>query len=227
MGHGCPMILSIMGHGCPASFSNKTPPSQAQMTWPFPAVIKHADMVDRVSHGLDLLSSTLSSENSRRVVQHWLKAMVRRDTVSAIKVIWWANSGVADADIALREVASEMLDCGEPMPTTIASYVAQALHRPQVARSRGGDTADNWLRDLAIAVSVAMAVEYWHPWLPVSRNRASKSPSASFIVSEALNRRKIMVGERRVEKIYQRFASLLTRHQAVMAILLSASNRRL
>ena len=106
-----------------------------------------------------------------------------------------------------------MLDRRETPPATIAGYAAQALNRPPVTRRRGGDAADNLLRNQVIAFCVSMALERWHPSLPMSRNRASKSPSACSVVSAALVRRRINISEWRVEKIYRNLADLLPRPQ--------------
>ena len=192
-----------------------------------PASLSESDMIDTVTRWFDLASVMMNTDNSRLAVQAWLKALIRQGTIPAVRVIEWANGGVADADIALRQIAAEMLDRGETPPTTIAGYAAQALNKPQVARRKGGDVADNWLRDCCIAVLVSLAVERWHPHLPMSRNRASKSPSACSVVSAALIKRRINIGERRVEKIHQQFAALLPAHAAWRASLLSAPNQAL
>ena len=192
-----------------------------------PASLSESDMTDTVAHWFDLATVMMNTDNSRLAVQAWLKTLIRQGTIPAVRVIEWANGGAADADIALRQVAAEMLDRGETPPTTIAGYAAQALNKPQVARRKGGDVADNWLRDRCIAVLVSLAIEHWHPYLPMTRNRASKKPCACSVVSAALIRRGINIGERRVEKIHGQFAPLLPAHRAWRESLLleSASNQ--
>ena len=192
-----------------------------------PAALSETDMIDTVAHWFDLASVMLKAENSHLALQAWIKVLIRQGTIPAVRVIQWANDGVADADIALRQVAAEMLDRGQTPPATIAGYAASALNKPPIARRKGGDAADNWLRDLCIAVLVSPAVERWHPHLPMSRNRASKSPSSCSVVSAVLIKRRINIGERRVEKIYQQFAALLPAHRAWQLSLLSASNAAL
>jgi hypothetical protein len=188
-----------------------------------PATIDEAKMIDTVAHWLDLVAVTLQTENSRLHVQTVLKRMIRQGTVSTLRVIEWAErESSVDADIALRQVASEMLDNHELLPATIAGYVAKALNRPLPARPRK-DPVDNLLRDQAIAVVVSVAIQRWHPYLPFTRNRASKSPSACSVGSAALIKRRVNIGERRVEKICQNLFELLPAHSAWLASL-SASD---
>ena len=100
-----------------------------------PATIDEAKMIDTVAHWLDLVAVTLQTENSRLHVQTVLKRMIRQGTVSTLRVIEWAErESSVDADIALRQVASEMLDNHELLPATIAGYVAKALNSVPVPR---------------------------------------------------------------------------------------------
>src|SRR5205823_2160010 len=136
--------------------------------------------------------------------------------------IAWADAGITDADACLREVGAELLDHGEPIPATIAGYMARALLRdrgqPRGKHSGRAEIAANvWLRNQCVAVMVAVALEEWHPYLRATRNRASHRPSACSVVSEALVRRGVILGERRVEAIYQSLSSLLVQHQAFLS----------
>ena len=191
-----------------------------------PVTVDENVMVETVAHWFDLAAELLSTENSRRYMQAQLKRLIRQGTIEAARVIAWANDGWADADIALRQLCSEMIDRGEELPKTLGGYSVMALNRSPVARRKGGDAVDNWLRDQCIAVVVSVAVERWYP-LPLTRNRASKKPSACSVVSQALIKRRINIGERRVEKIFKEYADLLPAHHAWQASLLSASNAAL
>ena len=192
-----------------------------------PAAVDENAMVELVAHWFDLAAELLPTESSRRYMQALLKRLIRQGTIGAARVIAWANDGWADADIALRQICSEMIDRGEELPKTLGGYSVIALNRPPVARRKGGDAVDNWLRDQCITVLVSVAVERWYPHLPLTRNRASKKPSACSVVSEALIKRRINIGERRVEKIFKEYADLLPAHHAWQASLLSASNTAL
>jgi len=191
-----------------------------------PMTVDENVMVETVAHWFDLAAELLSTENSRRYTQAQLKRLIRQGAIEAARVIAWANDGWADADIALRQPCSEMIDRGEELPKTLGGYSVTALNRAPVARRKGGDAVDNWLRDQSITVLVSVAVERWYP-LPPTRNRASKKPSACSVVSQALIKRRINIGERRVEKIFKEYADLLPIHNAWQASLLSASNAAL
>ena len=178
-------------------------------------------MIDTVAHWFDLAHELLQKESSHRYMQARLKALIRQGTIPTVKVIGWANDGVADAEIALLQVAGEMIDRGEQLPATIAGYAVQHLGKPPAPRRKGRDVVDNWLRDQAIAIVVAKAVEQWHPDLPMSRNKASRWPSACSVVSAALIRRRINLTEKRVEQIFYQLADLLPAHHAWRAALTS------
>lgn len=188
----------------------KLPPTIAEAE----ASLRDAEKIGVVSHWFDLVTELLQKESSHLYMQARLKALIRQGTIPTVKVIGWANDGAADADIALRQVAAEMIDRGEQLPATLAGYAAQHLGNPPTLRRKGRDAADNWLRDQCIAVLVALAVERWHPHLPMSRNRASSWPSACSLVSTVLVRRRINVSERRVEKISHQLAELMPAHNA-------------
>jgi hypothetical protein len=187
-----------------------------------------AEMIGVVAHWFDLARVLLQTENSHLYMQARLKALIRQGTIPTVKVIGWANDGAADAHIALMQVAGEMYDRREQPPLVLAGYYHSAALGKPPPRRKGRDAADNWLRDQCIAVLVALAVERWHPHLPMSRNRASRWPSACSLVSAVLVRRQVNVSERRVEKISQQLAELMPAHNAWRAHLLaSASNPRI
>jgi hypothetical protein len=198
--------------------ATQLPPTMAEAK----ASLIEADMIGVVSHWFDLVNELLQTESSHLYMQARLKALIRQGTIPALKVIGWANDGVVDAHVALLQVAAEMIDHGEQLPATIAGYAIQHLGRPAMPRRRGRDEADNWLRDQCIAVLVALAVERWHPHLPMSRNPASNWPSACSLVSAALARRGLKVKEKRVEQVFHRFADLLPAHRSWQSALLAS-----
>jgi hypothetical protein len=159
-----------------------------------------------------LTDAFLRTENSRPVMLSRLKRLIRQGTIPSLKVIRWAHAGAEVAHTALCEVAAEMLNQGEDQPANIRYYAAHALTSAPPKRGKGGDEVENWLRDQCIAIVVSVVVEHWHPHLSLTRNRASKKPSACALVSDALVRRGINIGERRVEKIYKEYADLLLIH---------------
>ena len=120
-----------------------------------------------------------------------------------MQVIAAARSGNRDADLALREVAAEMLDRGQLPPTLLRAYAQEALLQPPVTYPQGRNIGDTWSRDLTIAGLVGTASRSWN--LPITRSHHSKNPhrlSACYLVAKALGRHGINVSERRVEKIF-------------------------
>jgi hypothetical protein len=163
-----------------------------------PTTMLEADMVGTVAHWVDLVGEALTAEAARLTLRKHIRERLRQGTIPTMQVIAAAEAGHQDADLALRELAAEYIDRREEMPTALANHVQRALVQPPVTYPPGRNLADTWLRDICIAVLVRLAVERWN--LPATRNRASKRPSACYIVSLAL--RRFNIAERRVEKIF-------------------------
>ena len=85
------------------------------------------------------------------------------------------------------------------MPTELANYVQRVLVQPLITPASGRSFGTDYMRDTAIRVLVQIATERLN--VPFSRNRASKRPSACYLVSGALGRRGYSLGERRIEKL--------------------------
>jgi hypothetical protein len=175
-----------------------------------PATFVEADMVDTVRDWVELVGEALTAEAGRKVLRHYIHERLRQGTIPTMQIIAAAEAGHQDADLALRELAAEYIDHREEMPTALTNYVQRALLRPPVAYPPGRNLADTWLRDVCVAVLVRLAVERWN--LPATRNRASKRPSACYVVSRALTR--FNITERRVEKIYGNHGQIARRLSA-------------
>ncbi len=180
-----------------------------------PAAPLETEIAATLDHWIDLVAEALTTDAARTLLRAHIRERVRQGTIPTMQVIEAARAGHEDADAALRELAAEMLDHGEMPPAALRTYAQEALVRPPTTYPRGRNLTDFWLRDVAIAVIVAMGVERWSS-LPPTRNRASKRPSMCGLVSLALGRRHISVGERRVEKIYADHGKLAARLSASM-----------
>jgi hypothetical protein len=177
-----------------------------------PATLAEAEAIDTVTQWVDRVAAALTSEASRLVLRNHIRAMLRESTIQTMQVIAAARAGHQDADIALRELAIETLDRGEPLPTALGAYVQEALLRAPVTYPPGRNIADTWLRDVAIAVLVMLAVDRWH--LPTTRNEATKSPSACSLVAVALHRRGFKIGEYQVGRIFRDHSKIARRLSA-------------
>jgi hypothetical protein len=173
-----------------------------------PATCLEADATDAIVHWIDLLAEALKKETNRAVLRNHIKEMIRQGTLPAIRVVEAARDGHEDADRALRDLGKEALEPGqrEVLPVTVLAYVQEALDRPPVNYGPGRNLADSWMRDIAFSVMVALAVDRWK--VRATRNDASKHPSGCSLVSNALERRGIIVGERQLERIYGNFGRL-------------------
>jgi hypothetical protein len=177
-----------------------------------PTVIE-AEAVDTIAHWIDLVAQLLTAEVSRLVLRkHIRERLLQQEAVPMMQVVAAAEAGHQDADLALRELAAEYVSRREEMPAELANYVQRALLQPAMTYPRGRNIADTWLRDVGIAVLVALAVDRWH--LRVTRNEATRRPSACFLVAAALHRRGYKIGERQVERIVRAHSRLAQRLSA-------------
>jgi len=179
-----------------------------------PALIDGEEvMVDVAVHWINLVAKILTSEAGHRRLQNDIRERLRSGTIETVKVIAAAEAGHQDADLALRESGAEMLDGGEMPNAALRGYLVKALLIAPVTYPAGRNIADTWTRDIGIAVLVGLVIMHW-PYLKATRNRASKRPSASTIVSRALYKRGHMIGEWQVERIFRDHHKLAERLSA-------------
>jgi|SoiMethySBSTD1v2_1073268.scaffolds.fasta_scaffold1049621_1 hypothetical protein len=158
-------------------------------------------MVNTVAHWVDVVDAMLTSDAGHLLLRNHLRRMLREGVIETLKVVTAAEQGHQDADLALRELGAEMLDRGEMPNATLRSYLVKALVTAPVRYPPGRNIADTWVRDIGIAVMVAMVMAHW-PHLKATRNRAAKRPSASTIVALALSKRGFSLTEWQVERIH-------------------------
>lgn len=165
------------------------------------STINEAEAVDTIVRWIDLVAAMLTTDAAHIVLRDHIRHLLRSGAVTTMKVIEAARAGHHDADLALRELGVEMMDRSEMPPAALRAYLQEALIQPPVSRDGRLNITDLWLRDVAVAVLVAMAVERWQ--LKATRNRASTWPSACSLVAAALYRCGIEdIGELHVERIY-------------------------
>ncbi len=179
-----------------------------------PALIDDEEvMVDTVVHWIDLVAQVLTSEAGHRRLQYDIRERLRLGTLETVKVIAAAEAGHQDADLALRQFGAQMLDRGEMPDAALRGYLVKALLIAPVTYPAGRNIADTWLRDIGIAVLVDLTIVHW-PFLKPTRNRASRRPSASTIVSRALEKRGYTIGEWQVERVFSDHHKLAERLSA-------------
>ena len=150
---------------------------------------------------IDQLGERLKSDWGRQRLREYIRQKLAQGTLPTMDVIAAARAGNEDADIALRELAVEMLDRGEMPPAALRAYTMEVLRRGPAAVSQGRVFADDFARDLAIAAMVTLAAHCWDD-LRATRNLASKKHSCASLLSIALNRKGHPLSEARVNKIH-------------------------
>jgi hypothetical protein len=135
----------------------------------------------------------------RMIKQHALA-----NPLNMAEVAECARRGSDDADLALRELAAEMIDRREILPAVLSAYTIKALH-PDLRRLRGQKKAAHLLADISIVALIMELVERFH--LKVQRNPLSKHPSACSITAKALDEAGLSRGgEEAIRKIWGRYS---------------------
>ena len=189
------------------------------MTNPLPTLIEaEIDMmVDTVAHWVDVVGAMLTSDAGHLLLRNHLRKMLREGVIETLKVVTAAEQGHQDADLALRELGAEMLDCGGMPNATLRSYLVKALVTAPVTYPQGRNLADTWVRDIGIAIMVSMALMQWPSYLKkATRNPATKRPSASTIVALGLRKRGHILTEWQVGRIHGNHNKLAARLSASM-----------
>lgn len=117
------------------------------------------------------------------------------------KVIGYARQGDEFSADVLREVFSDILESGAPMPPCLRTYFKDTGNSPP--KGRGKKKIDYFQRDDIIAGLVGDLADAFQ--IPATRNRAATRESASSIVARALSVTKVApMGEKAVEAICTR-----------------------
>ena len=121
------------------------------------ATLIEAEADDLIVRWIDEVADGLNSENGRRRLQQGFYEGLHAGTLSTAHVIAAAEkNNVLEADLALRQYAAEFIDQGrEPeLSAQVRAYAVKSVLGPIVNRGRGREVADNWRRDLGIAMMV-------------------------------------------------------------------------
>lgn len=112
-----------------------------------------------------------------------LKAIARSHPQNMMWVIDNARAGWDDADVVLRELAIEVVDRGERLPTALGAYVMEALRGHPAPP--GPRKATHAFQNILIAGLTAELVAKFN--LKPTRNPLSKAVSACDIVADTVN----------------------------------------
>jgi hypothetical protein len=169
-----------------------------------------AELVEIVySEGVQQISAKMDAEFSQIWLERTLEDYLRQGLIPTLQVIEDARKGDEIADRVLRRVGAQMLDAGQgelDRNGALRSYCEEALVRNPITRGPGRAAwYENWRRDIGVACLVFFAVERLSglDLKPTRRpNVPTSKPSAAFIVSKALERAGIKIGEGRVNNIW-------------------------
>jgi hypothetical protein len=155
--------------------------------------------IGQVAKWASLIRDRLTKDFSREWLERTLRQALRGVGVTeperltiAIKAVEAAEQGDEIADLALREVAGELMErpTGLAGDGQILAYLQRAARRDLHKSRRGGHWASNWYRDVAVCILVHLVCEEFGV-LP-TRNRESRrsgrDPSGCSLVAAGLAR---------------------------------------
>jgi hypothetical protein len=119
----------------------------------------------------------------------WLRRELKTLAMSHPENMMWvidnARAGWDDADVVLRELAIEVVDRGERLPTALGAYTMEVLRG--YPAPRGPRKSTHAFQNILFAGITAKLVEQFWPDLKPTRNPLSKRVSACDIVADAVN----------------------------------------
>jgi hypothetical protein len=140
-----------------------------------------------------------------------MKRYAQSHPFGADEIVYYAEHGSKEAQLALDELMAEHLDRGEHPGAVVAAYFIR-LRNPRRARKHGAGRAENFIRDIGVWFLVEALINEFNkfglrPSQRTGRKAKLHPPSASSIAARALTEARIGVplGFRGVEKIWNRY----------------------
>jgi hypothetical protein len=145
----------------------------------------------------------------KELMKHWMQVY---PSFGPDDVLYLCENGNEQAYQALRELAGEYEQRGEPKPTSVGQFTVRVLNNSDRRRDKkpGPGKTDNFVRDFGITLLVGELKNRFG--LKVYKNRESTTrPTASTIAALALTEAGIgiSISYKGVEKIWQRFGPIL------------------
>jgi hypothetical protein len=134
-------------------------------------------------------------------------------------IVYFAEKGSEQADLALRELIAEYTDRREPLTAVLAAYNIRLLN-PSMRKKPGQKKAGHFVRDIGIVLMVKELTREFHLSPNVktlSGNRidgAPGRPTACSIAAAALTEAGIGVamGFKNVERVWHRYLPIVSGH---------------
>jgi hypothetical protein len=131
-----------------------------------------------------------------------MKAFALAHPFGADEIVYFAEHGSTQADLALRAIIAERTDRNEPLGAVLGAYNIRLLNPGR--RRPGPARAANFLRDVGISELIAALVARFK--LRPTRNTATRGPSASSVAAQALNGAGIIsLSPKGIEHIWRRY----------------------
>jgi hypothetical protein len=138
----------------------------------------------------------------------FMKRYAQSHPFGADEIVYFAEHGCKEAELALDELMAEYVDRGEPLTRVLGGYFIR-LRNPRRPRKHGAGRAENFMRDIGVWFLVEALVNKFglRPTQRTNRKAKLHPPSASSIAATALTEARINIplGHRGVEKIWNRY----------------------
>jgi len=149
-------------------------------------------------------------ESETRLGKTAMKRWIEFHAFGANDVIYFAENGSEQAELALREVIAERMNANLPLGTVLSAYNIRLLN-PSDKSPRPAKEA-NFVRDVGIHLLCHFLLKKFEPFGLRLDQSATRQVSASSIAADALTKAGIGIamGPSDVEKIWKRYNPIMT-----------------
>jgi hypothetical protein len=147
----------------------------------------------------------------------FLHTMMKKIALTTPEGMLWiiecARAGWNDADAALRQLFLDFTNCGERVPTFLATYAAEVVNRRAARAPPGRAPVAYFVQDMFVVILIAELVARFN--LKATRNvTARRHPSAASIVADAMAEAGLHRGaEKAINVVWGRYGRYATRAQ--------------
>jgi hypothetical protein len=157
----------------------------------------------------DVFHSSAEEIYGKELMKHWIQFY---PSFGPDEIVYFAEKGSQQADLALRELFAECEQRGETPPSSVRAYIIRVLNPARAGKKPGPGKAALFVRDIGIMLLVVELNKKFG--LSFFKNFGSHRPTASSIAATALTKAGIGVsfGPAGVEKVWRRFGPIYTGH---------------
>ncbi|CAN7496278.1 hypothetical protein [Mesorhizobium sp. LjNodule214] len=148
----------------------------------------------------------LSKDDSKRMVQELMTNLARNNPELLADYAHYASQGWKFADAAMRNLITEIVLAGKPLPGPLSEY-QNLLEVAPPRKLPGKSKADYILRDIVIAITVHEVHERFG--LAPTNSTLNDNNSACRVVSKALIANRMNMDYKAVETVWNRIGPIL------------------